>query len=68
MNNDEFVVDLNSLKSTGRINCPYCNKGKIFLYSAAGMVSSPCGTCHRIVLWDYDNLTAYKANIRKFAS
>ncbi len=60
------VVDLNSLKSTGSIKCPYCKKGRSVIYSATGMVSNPCGNCHRMVLWDYDNNTAYKASVRTF--
>ena len=64
----EDVVDLNSLQATGSIKCPYCNKGRSFLYSATGMVSNPCGNCHRMVLWDFDNCTAYKARVRKFAA
>lgn len=64
----EDIVDLNSLQSTGSIKCPYCSKGRSFLYSATGMMSNPCGNCHRMVLWDFDNRTAYKARVRKFAS
>lgn len=63
------VVDLNSLNSIGSIPCPYCHKAHAVMYGgAAGLVSSKCDTCHRIVLWDYDNNTAYKASARKFAS
>ncbi len=61
------VVDLNSLNSDGNIACPYCSKGRAYIYGATGMVSLPCGRCHQMVLWDYDNKTAYKAKVRKFA-
>ena len=64
----EDIVDLNSLEATDTIKCPYCGKGKIYVYSATGMVSNPCGVCGRIALWDFDHHTAYKANIRKFES
>lgn len=62
------TVDLNSLEATDIIKCPYCGKGKTYVYTATGMSSNPCGVCHRIALWDFDHHIAYKANIRKFAS
>jgi DNA-directed RNA polymerase subunit RPC12/RpoP len=61
------VVDLNSLIPNGSIECPYCGKGKAYIYNATGMVSFPCSKCHRMVLWDYDNKDSYKAKVRKFA-
>lgn len=64
----EDIVNLNELDQKFSIPCPYCNKEKIYVYGATGMVSSRCGLCHRLVLWDYDNGTAYKAKARKFAS
>ena len=33
------VVDLNSLKSTGSIKCPYCKKGRSVIYSAPAVVA-----------------------------
>ena len=60
------VVDLNTLNADGDISCPYCKKGKAFVYTASGMVSLKCGNCHRMVLWDFDHGTAYKANMRKY--
>lgn len=62
------VVDLNSLVPTGVIKCPYCGRGKLYVYSASGMISNSCGNCNRMVLWDFDHYTAYKAKVRKFAS
>jgi hypothetical protein len=62
------VVDLNSLPSTGSIPCPYCGKASSVMYGTKGLASNRCEKCHRIVLWDYDNYTAYKASARKFAS
>ncbi len=60
------VVDLNSLDSDGSISCPYCQKSSAFLYGASGMISHACSNCTRMVLWDFDNKTAYKARVRKF--
>ena len=62
------VVDLNMLEPTSQIECPYCGKGKMYLYGATGMQSSGCYICKRIVLWDFDHQKAYKAKVRKFAS
>lgn len=64
----DYTVNLNDLESTGIIECPYCGKGKAYIYGATGMQSSGCSVCKRIVLWDFDNKTAYKASAKKFAS
>lgn len=60
------VVDLNTLRTDGSIACPYCQKSKAFLYGASGMISHSCGNCNRMVLWDFDHKTAYKARVKKF--
>lgn len=62
----DYVVNLNDLESTGNIKCPYCGKGKTYIYGATGMQSSGCCICKRIVLWDFDHETAYKASAKKF--
>lgn len=64
----EYIVDLNSLKPDGTIDCPYCGKGKTYAYNTTGMQSSCCSKCNRMVLWDYDHMIAYKAKVRKFVS
>ncbi len=61
------VVDLNTLTPSGEISCPYCEKAKAYVYDATGMESRPCNICKRMVLWDFDNLKAYKARVRRFA-
>ena len=43
-------------------------KGKAYIYGATGMQSSGCCICKRIVLWDFDHKTAYKASAKKFVS
>lgn len=30
--------------------------------------SIPCQVCHRMVLWDYDKMTGYRATAKRFAS
>lgn len=65
---EDYTVNLNELETTGIIKCPYCGKGKAFIYSATGMQSSGCSVCKRIVLWDFDHKAAYKASAKKFAS
>ena len=62
------IVDLNTLQSDGVIECPYCNKGKSYSYGAKGKQSIPCQVCHRMVLWDYDKMTGYRATAKRFAS
>ena len=65
---DDFTVNLNDLKMTGVIKCPYCGKSKAYIYNdASGMFSSECGRCKRLVLWDFDHKAAYKASAKKFA-
>ena len=64
---EDYTVNLNDLETTGIIKCPYCGKGKAFIYSATGMQSSGCSVCKRIVLWDFDHKAAYKASAKKFA-
>ncbi len=64
---DDYIVNLNDLNSDGAIKCPYCDKGRAYMYGATGMVSLSCNKCNRMVLWDYDHKTAYKAKVRKFA-
>ncbi|MFV0363079.1 MAG: hypothetical protein ACK5LL_08325 [Suipraeoptans sp.] len=68
MDREDYIVNLNDLESDGDIKCPYCSKGRAYTYGAKGMVSLSCGRCHQMVLWDYDNKTAYKAKVRKFVS
>lgn len=64
----DYIVNLNDLDSTGIIECPYCGKGKTNIYGATGMQSSGCSVCKRIVLWDFDRKTAYKASTKGFVS
>lgn len=64
---EDYIVNLNDLESDGVINCPYCSKGRAYIYGATGMVSLPCSRCRQMVLWDYDHKTSYKAKVRKFA-
>lgn len=65
---DDFTVNLDDLESDGMIACPYCCKGKQYMYGTKGLSSHACDRCHRMVLWDFDNKTAYKAKVRRFAS
>lgn len=67
-NEIRYTVNLNDLESTGIIACPYCGKGKAYIYGAARMQSSGCSVCKRIVLWDFGHNVAYKASAKKFAS
>lgn len=62
------VVDLNTLISTGSIKCPYCGKSRSDMFGTSGLASNQCRTCGRLVLWDFDHMTAYKAKARKYAS
>ena len=65
---ENYIVNLNDLKKDGTIDCPYCSRGRAYIYSAQGMISLPCDKCHRMVLWDFDHKVAYKATVRKFVS
>lgn len=62
------IVDLNDYNMNGSIKCPYCEKGKDYLYNAKGKVSHLCSNCKRMVLWDYDNNEAFKARVKKYVS
>ena len=65
----DFTVNLNELEITAILECPYCGKGKVYVYKGSkGANSSGCSKCRRIVLWDFDNYKAYKATAKKFAS
>ena len=55
-------VDLNALEKDGTLACPYCGKGKVYLYAMA------CNRCNRMVLWDFDHHKALKAKVRKYNS
>ena len=48
---ENYIVNLNDLKQDGTIDCPYCSRGRAYIYSAQGMISLPCDKCHRMVLW-----------------
>ena len=61
----EALVDLNQLKVTGVIKCPYCIRGKVYSYGASGRSSQPCSICNNIMLCDFDRMIAYKANVKK---
>ena len=63
----DYTVNLNDFESTAVIECPYCGKGKAYIYGATGMQSSGCSVCKRIVLWDFDHNIAYKACAKKYA-
>lgn len=65
---EDFVIDLNELEYDGTIVCPYCNKGKQYLYGDFGKTSQNCDRCHRMVLWDFDTKKAYRARVRKYVS
>lgn len=43
---------------TGVLFCPICAKEKVFVYGAKGQVTSRCGLCKRMILWDYTNMHA----------
>lgn len=63
----DYVFDLNTLETTGIIECPYCGRSKAYVYNnATGKLSSACNIWGRIVLWDFDNKTAYKARAKKY--
>ena len=50
----DYVFDLNTLETTGIIECPYCGRSKAYVYNnATGKLSSVCNICGRIVLWDF---------------
>jgi len=65
---DSYTVSLDELQLDGVIECPYCSKGKSYVYGAKGMQSSTCHICKRIVLWDFDRMKAYQVKARKYAS
>lgn len=65
---DNYVIDLNTMPCTGKIECPYCNKGRMYMYNSKGQTSSNCPKCNRLVLWDFDNHKSYKAKARRYAS
>lgn len=66
---ENYTININDLEVTDIIKCPYCGRSKTFSYfNATGMISNTCNVCGRIVLWDLDNGTAYKAEAKKFAS
>lgn len=45
-------------KIKGRIMCPVCEKEKMYVYLATGCVSSRCAKCGRLIMWDFDMMTA----------
>ena len=63
---DKEVIGLNSLPLRGIIKCPYCSKGRSYVYSDVGLVSSKCENCARLVLWNMTEMVSYKAKARKF--
>lgn len=62
----DCIINLDEMDLDGTIECPYCSKGKTYSYGAKGKQSMPCGACHRMVLWDYDMMKAYKAKVKKY--
>ncbi len=63
---EEFCsVNLEQLELDGQISCPYCGKGRIFLYGATGKSSQQCANCRNIVLWDFDKMHGYRAKAKK---
>ena len=68
MDNTDYYVDLNGMEATGVIDCPYCSKGKMYMYNSKGKASLNCGRCNKIVLWDFDKGIGFKAKPRKHAS
>ena len=46
----DYIFDLNTLETTGIIECPYCGRSKAYVYNnATGKLSSACNICGRIV-------------------
>lgn len=45
-------------KLKGTIICPVCEKEKTYVYLATGRVSSRCAKCGRLIMWDFDMMTA----------
>ena len=46
----DYIFDLNTLETTGIIECPYCGHSKAYVYNnATGKLSSACNICGRIV-------------------
>lgn len=45
-------------KPRGTIVCPVCQKEKTYVYLATGYVSSRCAKCGRLIMWDFDMMTA----------
>ena len=69
----DYVFDLNTLESTGIIECPYCDRSKAYVYNnATGKLSSACNICGRIVLWDFDivniGLHFFHKDVRLYAA
>ena len=62
----DMVINLNDLNQDAVIECPYCRKGKTYSYGAKGRESSNCHVCGRMVLWDFDRMTAFRARVRRF--
>ena len=62
----DIVINLNDLSQDAVVECPYCHKGKTYSYGAKGKESSNCHVCGRMVLWDFDRMTAFRAKVRKF--
>lgn len=63
----EKIVDLNAFEIKLTLKCPYCGKGKSYSYGPGGLSSSACSNCKRVVLWDFDNGIAYKANPKRIS-
>ena len=60
----EFM-NLEELPVKGTITCPICKKEKIIAYEgSSGKSSLHCCKCQRLILVNYDNLTACNAKPR----
>lgn len=68
MDTVDTIINLNDLEQDAVIECPYCHKSKTYSYGAKGKESSNCHICGRLVLWDFDRMTAYRAKAKKYAS
>lgn len=52
----DYIFDLNTLETTGIIECPYCGRSKAYVYNnATGKLSSACNICGRIVPFNTDD-------------
>lgn len=52
---------------TKELYCPVCHKAKSISYAGEGSYSSVCAYCKRLILWDFTNMKASRAQaIKKY--